>query len=50
MVFAYGIDGEKRGLEGFPQRAILNPEGQDFNILPEKQAGFVIHLELVFTL
>jgi hypothetical protein len=37
MVFAYGIDGEKRGLEGFPQRAILNPEGQDFNILPEKQ-------------
>jgi hypothetical protein len=43
MVFAYGIDGEKRGLEGFPllretlreQRAILNPEGQNFNILPE---------------
>ncbi|MEH2191563.1 MAG: hypothetical protein V7K98_02715 [Nostoc sp.] len=29
LVFAYGIDGEKRGLEGFPQRAILNPEGQD---------------------
>jgi hypothetical protein len=58
MVFACGIDGEKRGLEGSPllretlreQRAILNPEGQDFNIIPEKQAGFVIHLELVFTL
>ncbi|MEH1853337.1 MAG: hypothetical protein V7L11_17075 [Nostoc sp.] len=24
-------------------------DGQDFNIVPEKQAGFVIHLELVFT-
>jgi hypothetical protein len=35
MVFAYGIDGEKRGLEGFPQRAILNPEGQDQIILSE---------------
>ncbi|MEH2420261.1 MAG: hypothetical protein V7K48_04750 [Nostoc sp.] len=39
LVFAYGIDGEKRGLEGFPllretlreQRAILNPEGQGTN-------------------
>ena len=39
LVFACGIDGEKRGLEGFPllrempreQRAILNPEGQDTN-------------------
>jgi hypothetical protein len=49
MVFAYGIDGEKRGLGVSPSRAILNPEGQDFNILPEKQARFVIHLELVFT-
>jgi hypothetical protein len=29
LVFAYGIDGEKRGLEGFPQKAILNPKGQD---------------------
>ncbi|MBN3872811.1 hypothetical protein [Nostoc sp. JL33] len=35
LVFAYGIDGEKRGLEGFPQRAILNPQGQDPIILPE---------------
>ncbi|MCC5598362.1 hypothetical protein [Nostoc favosum] len=31
LVFACGIDGEKRGLEGFPQKAILNPEGQDTN-------------------
>jgi hypothetical protein len=50
LVFAYGIDGEKRGLGVSPSRAILNPEGQDFDILPEKQAGFVIHLELLFTL
>jgi hypothetical protein len=35
LVFAYGIDGEKRGLGVSPSRAILNPEGQDFNILPE---------------
>jgi hypothetical protein len=34
-LFAYGIGGEKRGLEGFPQRAILNPEGQDVVILSE---------------
>jgi hypothetical protein len=25
-------------------------DGQDFDILPEKQAGFAIHLELLFTL
>ncbi|MCC5615817.1 hypothetical protein LC605_12205 [Nostoc sp. CHAB 5836] len=25
-------------------------DGQDFSILPEKQAGFVIHLELIFYL
>jgi hypothetical protein len=33
LVFAYGIDGEKRGLGVSPSRAILNPEGQDFNIV-----------------
>ncbi|MCL6751857.1 hypothetical protein KBT16_13110 [Nostoc sp. CCCryo 231-06] len=49
LVFAYAIDGEKRGLEGFPQRAILNPEGQDITYLTRKYWGFVIHPEFVFT-
>ncbi|MEH2164282.1 MAG: hypothetical protein V7K38_25345 [Nostoc sp.] len=37
-------------LRVIPQRAILNPEGQDIIYLTRKSWGFVIHPEFVFTL